>query len=393
MSDRTQGGTRIEARHFREVLGQYPTGVVVVTAPDTAGEPVGMTVGSFTSVSLDPPLVAFLPSKTSSSWAALRATGDRFCINVLRADQEDLCRAVAMRKSDKFAGFEWHRSPAGNPVLEDAVVWIDCVTDRIHDGGDHDIVVGRVVDLDFGSSGDPLLFFRGGYGSFRPSSLVSGDSDLLSHLGLIDLARPQMESLAADLDTEVTAIALVGDEMILAAAAGHTDIAVSPTRVGQRLPFMAPIGSCFAAWGDDELCERWIARVADGMDAAELAALRGVPELVRQRGYAIAVGHREGAHLESVATRINAGDPGTSPDDLRKAFFSALPGYNRPEDPDGDVELRSLSAPVFGPDGRIAYMLTLWGRPGLTSPADIRQRAQALVQAAAAASRVVADVA
>ena len=393
MSDGDHGGSRVEARHFREVLGQYPTGVVVVTASGTDGEPVGMTVGSFTSVSLDPPLVAFLPSKTSSSWAALRATGDRFCINVLRADQEDLCRAVAMRKSDKFAGFDWRHSPGGNPVLDDAVVWIDCVTDQIHDGGDHDIVVGRVVDLDFGSSGQPLLFFRGGYGSFRPSSLASGDSDLLAHLGLIDLARPQMESLAADLDTEVTAIALVGDEMVLAAAAGHTDIAVAPTRVGQRLPFMAPIGSCFAAWGDEDLREKWIARVADGMDADELAALRRVPALVRERGYAIAVGHREGAHLESVGTRINAGDPGTSTDHLREAFFSALPGYNQPEDPDGDVELRSLSAPVFGPDGRIAYMLTLWGRPGLTTPADVRQRAAALVRAAAAASRVVADVA
>lgn len=391
MSERDHG--RFETRHFRDVLGQYPTGVVVVTALDAAGEPVGMTVGSFTSVSLEPPLVAFLPSKTSSSWAALRATGDRFCINVLRADQEDLCRAVAMRKSDKFAGFDWRRSPGGNPVLDDAVVWIDCVTEQIHDGGDHDIVVGRVVDLDFGSPGEPLLFFRGGYGSFRPSSLASGDSDLLAHLGLIDLARPQMESLAAELETEVTAIALVGDEMVLAAAAGHTDIAVSPTRVGQRLPFMAPIGSCFAAWGDDELCEKWIKKVEDGLDEEQLASLRRVPALVRQRGYAVAVGHREGAHLESVATRINAGDPATSPDDLREAFFAALPGYNWPDDPGGDVELRSLSAPVFGPDGRIAYILTLWGTPGLTTPAEVRRRAAALVRTAVEASRVVEDVA
>ena len=391
MSERNHGG--FEPRHFREVLGQYPTGVVVVTALDAAGEPVGMTVGSFTSVSLEPPLVAFLPSKTSSSWASLRATGDRFCINVLRADQEDLCRAVAMRKSDKFAGFGWRRSPGGSPVLDDAVVWIDCVTEQVHDGGDHDIVVGRVVDLDFGSPGQPLLFFRGGYGSFRPSSLASGDSDLLAHLGLIDLARPQMESLAAELETEVTAIALVGDEMVLAAAAGHTDIAVSPTRVGQRLPFMAPIGSCFAAWGDDELCEKWIKKVEDGLEEEQLASLRRVPALVRQRGYAVAVGHREGAHLESVATRINAGDPAASPEDLREAFFSALPGYNWPDDPDGAVELRSLSAPVFGPDGRIAYMLTLWGTPGLTTPAEVRRRAAALVTAAAEASRVVEDVA
>lgn len=173
MSAAESRDTGIETQHFRDVLGQYPTGVVVVTAADADGEPVGMTVGSFTSVSLEPPLVAFLPSKTSSSWAALQATGDHFCINVLRADQEELCRAVAIRKSNKFAGFDWRLSAGGNPVLEDAVAWIDCVTEHIHDGGDHDIVVGRVIDLDFGSPGQPLLFFRGGYGSFRPSSSAS----------------------------------------------------------------------------------------------------------------------------------------------------------------------------------------------------------------------------
>jgi len=89
----------IDTALFREVLGQYPTGVVVVTATDNAGDAIGMTVGSFTSVSLDPPLVAFLPSKTSSSWRALRESGDSFCINVLGASQEDVCRAVTMNST------------------------------------------------------------------------------------------------------------------------------------------------------------------------------------------------------------------------------------------------------------------------------------------------------
>ncbi|MBU8833958.1 flavin reductase family protein [Mycolicibacterium goodii] len=260
----------IDPLHFRRVLGEYPTGVVVVTAISQSGEPLGMTVGSFTSVSLKPPLVAFLPSKSSSSWKALRESGNRFCINVLSADQEELCRTIATRKTDKFADIKWHSSPGGNPVIEGAVVWVDCVTEQIYGAGDHDIVVGRVLNLDVGVTREPLLFFRGGYGSFTPLSLAAGDSDLLAHLRLIDLARPHIESLAASLETEVTAIALVGDELVLAAAVGRTDIAVAPTRVGQRLPFMAPVGSCFAAWGDDALrAAKWIAPLEGALTGEE----------------------------------------------------------------------------------------------------------------------------
>ena len=382
--------THIDAARFREVLGQYPTGVVVVTANDAAGDPIGMTVGSFTSVSMDPPLVAFLPSKTSSSWRALRESGDSFCIHVLGAGQEDLCRAVAMRKTDKFAGFALRQSPAGNPVVEGAVVWIDCVTEQVHPGGDHDIVVGRVLGLDHGSPDQPLLFFRGGYGSFTPLSLASGDTDLLGHLAEIDLGRPHMEALADKFDTEVTAIVLVKDELVLAAAAGRTDIAVAPTRVGQRLPFMPPIGSCFAAWGDVELRATWVESVADMLNDEQMDVLRQVPDLVRNRGYAVAIGHQAGAQLELVATRINAGDPEVPTSSMREAFFKALDGYNQLEEPD-DVELRSLSAPVFDASGRVAYMLTMWGRWERVTSSEVHDRVDALCATAAAATQAIAN--
>lgn len=380
----------IDPAAFREVLGQFPTGVVVITAKDAVGAPIGMTVGSFTSVSLDPPLVAFLPSSTSSSWKALRESGDAFCVNVLGAGQEDLCRAVATRKSDKFAGFSLHESPLGNPVVDGAVAWIDCTTEEVHPGGDHDIVVGRVVDLGHGWLDQPLLHFRGGYGSFTPLSLAAGDTDLLSHLAEIDLARPHMEALADRFETEVTAIVLVKDELVLAAAAGQTDIAVAPTRVGQRLPFMPPIGSCFAAWGEPALRDRWIASVADALNEQQLATLAQVPELVRERGYAVALGHQVGAHLETVATQINAGEPGVSGSQMREAFFAALDRYNQLETPN-DVELRSLSAPVFDSKGTIAYMLTMWGRWERVTAGDIEDRVEALCETALAATKAIAD--
>ncbi|GAA2117996.1 flavin reductase family protein [Actinomadura napierensis] len=162
------GAPVIDPTRFRHVLGHYPTGVVVVTALDAAGTAIGMTVGSFTSVSLDPPLVAFLPDKNSSSWRALRESGERFCVNVLSAGQEDVCRAVAMRKTDKFHDIGWRPSPAGNPVINGAIAWIDCVTEQLHDAGDHQIVVGRVLHLQEGDGDTPLLFHQGAYGTFAP---------------------------------------------------------------------------------------------------------------------------------------------------------------------------------------------------------------------------------
>ncbi len=372
--------------HFRQVLGQYPTGVAVVTALDETGAPLGMTVGSFTSVSLDPPLVAFLPDQGSSSWRALRDSGDSFCVNVLGADQEDVCRAIAVRKVDKFAGIPWGPSPAGNPVIDGAVAYLDCTTEQVHDAGDHHIVVGRVHDLDLVGGDQPLLFFRGGYGSFTPLSLASGDTDLLDQLRLVDLARPQMDRLAARFDTEVTAIALVRDELVLAAAAGRTRLAVAPTRVGQRLPFMPPLGSCFAAWGDDAVRATWVGGLSDLVDQDTRETVREVPRLVRRRGYSIALGHGDGARLETVSTRFYEGDAQVSKATLREAIAQSVSGYNPASYGAGPVELRSLSAPVFAAEGRVAFTLTLWGPPGAIDAGEVDRHVEELLAATGAAS-------
>ena len=112
----------IEPGWYRQVLGQYPTGVCVVTSTSPEGERIAMVVGSFSSVSLDPPLVAFFPDRKSGSWARLRAC-QRFCVNILSAQQEALCRKLASKDPDKFAGVAHRISASGNPILEDAVGW------------------------------------------------------------------------------------------------------------------------------------------------------------------------------------------------------------------------------------------------------------------------------
>lgn len=149
---------------FRTVLGHFCSGITIVTAVDE-GEPVGLTCQSFTSVSLDPPLVLFVPAKAASSWSRIKAAG-HFCVNVLAEDQEELGRRFAIKGADKFAGVGWRPGPSGSPLIEGCLAFVDCDVEAVHDAGDHDIVVGRVLDLAVTSDGGPLLFFRGGYGRF-----------------------------------------------------------------------------------------------------------------------------------------------------------------------------------------------------------------------------------
>ena len=163
--------TTIDRATFRRVLGHYPTGVCVVTAVEPAGGPIGLVVGSFTSVSLDPPLVAFFPDRGSSTWPRIERAG-RFCVNVLAKDQHDLCRTFSTRGGDRFAGVGYRLSTGGSPILEGTVAWIDCSLHAVHEAGDHFIALGRVGELEVHDSNGsgPLLFYQGGYGAF--SSLI-----------------------------------------------------------------------------------------------------------------------------------------------------------------------------------------------------------------------------
>lgn len=149
---------------YRTVLGHFPTGVTVITAAPQ-GVPVGMAVGSFSSVSLEPPLVAFFAGKGSSSWPKIQAAGS-FCVNILAEAQEDLCRRFASKEENKFAGLGWTTTSSGSPLISEVLAWIDCDIDSVTEAGDHWCVMGRVRDLGVGDDGGPLVFFRGGYGRF-----------------------------------------------------------------------------------------------------------------------------------------------------------------------------------------------------------------------------------
>lgn len=155
----------VDSGHFRRVLAHLPTGVAVITAHGASG-PTGMAANSVTSVSLDPPLVLFCPARTSATWPEIRAAGG-FCINVMAGHHEEVTRRFAAKGVDRFAGVACEDRPTG-PALCDALAWIECRLEQEHEAGDHTIVVARVCALEAAAElVDPLVFFRGAYGSFR----------------------------------------------------------------------------------------------------------------------------------------------------------------------------------------------------------------------------------
>ena len=145
---------------IRKALSEFVTGVTIVATDD--GEQVGFACQSFSSLSLDPPLVLFTVMKTSRSWPRIEATG-RFSVNVLTEEQGDISAAFGRRGPDKFEHGRWSTSPLGNPLLHGCAVWIDCTVDAVHDGGDHHIVIGRIAGMGHRADSRPLLYHRGSY--------------------------------------------------------------------------------------------------------------------------------------------------------------------------------------------------------------------------------------
>jgi 3-hydroxy-9,10-secoandrosta-1,3,5(10)-triene-9,17-dione monooxygenase reductase component len=150
-----------DERSFRDALARFATGVAFVTAaPD--GEPAGLIVNSLTSVSLEPPLVSFCPSRSSLTWTRMRRAG-RFGVNVLGRRHEHFAKRATPAGADRFAGLDWEPGRGGVPLLTDAIASLECETVAEHRAGDHWIIVGQVDDLRISAMKDPLLFFAGAF--------------------------------------------------------------------------------------------------------------------------------------------------------------------------------------------------------------------------------------
>lgn len=384
--------SELDSNAFRRVLSHYPTGVAVVTARGNDGELIGMVVGSFSSVSLDPPLVAFMPAKNSSTYARLK-TASSFCVNVLTAEQEYLCRQFASKGTDKFAGVSLSAAPSGAPVIDGAVAWIDCQAHQALDAGDHDIVLGRVTDLEVVNPTSPLLFFQGGYGGFSPRSLVAPyASDLRTHLQIADLAREHMERLSADLDMACYAQALVGDELVVVAGVGSETSSAHP-HIGRRLPFVPPFGTLFVADQGEAAAESWLARLGTTVTTQDRALYLGMLDRVRARGWSlglVAPAHDEiWAELERFGSPEGAADlAGRLPE-----LMSGLKSCYEPEMPAPDErhDVRIMGVPVHGPAGKVAQVLVLFGMPRQASVEQISGWRARLQQAASEISKAIVE--
>ncbi len=155
----------IDPGEFRRVLGHLPTGVTIVTCSSADG-PVGVAIGSFVSISLDPPLVGFFLGTHSGSGAAIEAAG-HYTVNVLTNEQVELCGVMASKSPDKFEGVDWTKAPnTGAPILPGSLAVIECSLEQTVPCGDHNLLIGRVLDLSTPTEGSPMVFFTGQYGTF-----------------------------------------------------------------------------------------------------------------------------------------------------------------------------------------------------------------------------------
>jgi len=159
----------VDKREFRNALGQFATGVTIITTMTEDGEPIGLTANSFSSVSLDPPLVLFCLDRNSYSFAHFEKSS-HFVVNVLASDQEAISNHFAKPSEDKFRDVSFAVCGVGCPAFEGSLAVFECETQDIHEAGDHIILIGHVLSFNSDSTRDPLLYFRGKYRAVKEAA-------------------------------------------------------------------------------------------------------------------------------------------------------------------------------------------------------------------------------
>ncbi len=352
----------IGSAKFRSVLGNFPTGVTVITAQGDDG-PIGMTIGAFTSISLDPPLVGFLPDRSSSTFADIQKAG-HFCVNLLSADQHDVCRAFSRPVADRFQNVSWEPSEVtGAPRILNSLGWIDCTIEEVHEAGDHFIVVGRVHALEREVETAPLLFFQGGFGTFSSLTLATQLAPKLGRqMYFADLGRQELDRLSALTGQMCTLLASDGEDTIVLGASdiGKAAGTFKPLRVGQRYPLVPPMGSLFVAW-DEEESQKWIERVRPA--SADLKVLTELLDVVRQRGWTLGIHGPSYARFMEALNRMPVADPTEEQLHAVRAAAEVLEIDQREAQDalqsDEQLDVRSISAPIFGSDGKVELLVSV----------------------------------
>lgn len=400
MSDTTlDTPTTFDPRAFRDVMGHYPTGVVVVTAMvDDA--PVGMVVGTFSSVSLEPPLVSFMPMTTSSTYPKLRAA-DRVCISVFAHDQLQACRTLASKDPQKFEKVEWTLSEAGAPMISGAVAHIHGRIDREFEAGDHYITLVSVDDIAVNRPVTPLLFFQGGYGGFSATGLSAHvDESLISAVRVAEAARPQLDRLAQRFGCSAAALVQISavDQTIGATSYGGDSDA--DERIGVRVPLIPPLGEAAVAWSPDQV-DRWVTRIFP-QDEQVIAGYREAAERVRSQGYAISRVDHDPDGYAALGEALGEYALGELTPARDRAVRTTIAGSGHffggsVNESDTEIDLASVVVPVFAPDidepTNSGVVLRLCHLPSGVDASTVTEWINALQVAAAAVTEALATTA
>jgi flavin reductase (DIM6/NTAB) family NADH-FMN oxidoreductase RutF/DNA-binding IclR family transcriptional regulator len=323
------GSVAFDARELRSVLGAFVTGVTVITTLDAQGKPQGLTANSFSSVSLDPPLILWSQSITAPSHPVFR-DAERFAVNILAEDQVDVSNRFARGAADKFAGFPVTPGIGGVPLINGCSAWLECRRIDSYPGGDHVVFLGQVERIER-SQRPPLVFGGGRYLVAQPhdsGAQLAASGPNIARLQAVRIATRALVDLSDELD-ETLGLGVWGNHGPTIVRWEESKTPVSDNlRTGLVLPVLSSAtGLAFAAWLPPELTEPFI----DG----ELAAggLSSMPaDIARQ----LSVYRAEGV-VRLVATED----------------FTDLYG----------ASISALSVPVFGFDGAMVLALTAVGAP------------------------------
>lgn len=353
---------QIDPKLFREVTGHYPTGVAVVTGRDADGEVLALVVGTFSSVSLDPALVSFMPMKTSKTFERMKDCRS-LCINIVGGEQERQVSTIAQRWENKLDGIDWFPSPSGDPVLADSVAWIDTRIHQMVEAGDHWIVLCAVNTLAVTNPVSPLIFFQGGYGSFVCTSLMARmDHEILPAIQTAHGVRAEVEALAARVGCEVSLFTAVSAEEMAAVLSATGPGVDRGESLAQRIPMVPPIGDTYLFDQPASEQDRWIAKLRNCEDA-DRAVHRDRLDFVRRHGYLASFLPAEGASAYATmreATRTFESGRMTPLQErqVRESIRDTRVDYRTRELEDDQLyDVGSLVLPVR--DGTGAYTLTL----------------------------------
>jgi len=360
-----------------------------VTTEDGSAD--GMVVGTFSSVSLDPPLIAFFPAIGSRSFERLRDSST-FCINVLASDQEPLCRQIATSPAGKFDGVSWRAASLGSPILEGAVSWVECTFEDVREAGDHYVVLGRVQGLAVERSTLPLLFFQGGYGKFAPGSFVAApDPELIHAAHLAESVRAEVEALSERFSVNCSVLAKIRDDAVQVLAATRAPTSETPP-LGHRQPIIPPLGAVFMTDVPGPDVDLWLDRATD--EAPETRALyAALLDKVRERGYSLLTAepmllerHRAALSDFELSDRLPQHERAV------KAITAELTDLFCPDlEPGRRYDVASIVVLLPTPDGLPCMALRLTGLPVDATTADVEAWIAALRQVAAAAAQTTAN--